>query len=220
MKTSDYNQFKLVKTNRPISIGHVKKLMTSIKQHGYFNSKPITVNKFMEISDGQHRFMACKELNIPVHYEIDDIGVNESMVVLNTTSNVWRLDEFINHYAENGIFCYIELRNLINQTGYGTSNCIVIYSGSIGGATRMIRNGLPIKKYDKITEVVELIEFFKGKLKFCLNSQFIKSLVSLCNLKEINSRHIEKLKLNTYSIQQCATNEQYLIQYKKIMKIK
>jgi hypothetical protein len=219
MKTTNYDQFKLVKTNRPISKGHVKKLMESIKNHGYFNSKPITVNERMEISDGQHRFYACRELKIPINYEVDEISVNDSMIVLNSTSNVWRLDEYINHYAEIGVYCYIELRNLINQSNYGTSNCIVIYSGS-GGMARQIRAGLELKKSKNITRVIEVIDFFKGKIPFYLSGGFIKGLCTLFKDNDIKESHIEKLKLNAFSIIQCATTEQYQIQFKKIIKYK
>ena len=193
--------------------------MESIKTHGYLNSKPITVNSRMEVSDGQHRLYACRELGMPIHYEIDNMPVNDSMVLLNTTSTLWRQTEFINHYAECGVFCYIELRNLINQTNYGVSNCIIIYGGN-NIKPSQIRKGLPFNKSKNLTDIIELIEFFRGKVPFFLTGTFVKSLCAFLNNKDVKPSHVDKLKLNAFAIVQCATLDQYNIQLRKIARLK
>ena len=220
MKTTNYEQFKVLKQNRPVAISHVNKLMDSIKKYGYYNSKPITVNSKFEVIDGQHRLIACRELRVPILYEIDDVPVNESMVTLNSTSNVWRLGEYINHHAENGIFCYIELRNLINQSGFGVSNCIYIYFGNPFGLTKKLKAGVNLKKTTYITEMIELIDYFKGKISFYLTSTFVKSIGIIFSHTKATPIQIERLKLNAFSIVQCATTDQYTIQFNKIRKIK
>ena len=219
MKTMNYEQFKLVKSNRPVVANHVKTLMESIKKHGYFNSKPITVNACMEISDGQHRFYACRELGIPVLYEIDSVNVNDSMIILNSTSNIWRLDEYINHHASNGIYCYVELRNLINQSNLGTSNCISIYTGISGGISKAIRKGLELKKNTKILETIDLVDFFKGKVSFYKSTSFVRSICNMIQNKDVTQKHIDKIKLNAYSIVECAQLDQYTAQFSKLLKI-
>lgn len=219
MKTANYEMFKFSKTNRPISQHHVGKIKDSIKKHGYFNSKPITVTPDMIITDGQHRYKACVELGIPVVYEIDNIDVNDSMVVLNTTSNIWRLNEFIYHYAQKGIPCYIELREfLIANPTLSVSNGIDIFFGHTGKLGPAIKKGVLLNKNPKLKETYELVMFFKGKLQFWNTSHFVRGLISFVNSSE--QKHIEKLKQNTFGIIQCARVEQYTTLFNKLTRKK
>jgi hypothetical protein len=219
MKTIDYQKFKLLKTNRKITKAHVLKLEKSMQKYGFLNSKPITVNSKFEIIDGQHRFIAASNLNLILSYEIDNVNCDDAMIVVNTTSNIWRLNEFIEHYSSKNITEFLELKKLIDTTDYGTSNCISIYGGFSLKPTH-IRNGNIIFKNSKLNETIELIEFFRGKLKFFKTNKFVESIVNLVNRKDITSKHLDRLKLNAYTIVECANHTQYTLQYNKIMKIK
>ena len=57
-KTTNYGMFKLKFGNRPIDNNHVNKLRRSMTKQ--FIKTPITVNKRMEICDGQHRLQQSK----------------------------------------------------------------------------------------------------------------------------------------------------------------
>jgi hypothetical protein len=219
MKTNNYQKFKFIATNRIIKESHVQKLSNSMNTHGFLNSKPITVNSNYEIIDGQHRFMAAKRLGIDVIYEIDNVDINECMVTVNTTSNTWRLNEFIEHYAKKGLVDFIELNKFINNTDYGVSNCISIFCG-FSVTPKHIRTGVMPFKNLKFNESIELIEFFRNKLKFFKTNKFIESLIILVNRKDIDKKHIDKLKLNAYSIVECANNNQYANQYNSLLKLK
>jgi hypothetical protein len=221
METKNLSQFKFVKSNRPVNKRHVATLVKSIKEHGYFKSKPITVNKNMEVSDGQHRLLACLELKIPVHYEIDNIDVNQSMVVLNNTSNNWRLNEFICHYAAMGIPYFVELNNFINEGNFGgVSNQISIFSGISGSSSRTIRNGSLSNRNKKLNETCDIIHFIKPHFKYTLTSYFVRGIVKFITDETTTKKHIEKLKLQTFSIIPCVSADQYYIQFNKLVKKK
>lgn len=217
MKTKNYELFTNVKTNRKLST--VSKLKKSMQQFGFFNSKPITVNSKFQVIDGQHRLQAAKELGIEVVYEIDNVDIDTAMVTINTTSNVWRLNEFITHYSAKGFNDFVELNNFINSTDYGTSNCISIFCG-FSVKSKHIRNGQMPFRNNKIAETVNLIEFFRDKLKFFKTNKFIESIVILVNRNDVQKKHIDRLKLNAYSIVECANHTQYTAQYNQLMKIK
>jgi len=68
--TYDYEIFKRMRGNRILNNSHVKNLVKSMKEK--YLPQPILVNKDMEIIDGQHRFAAAEELNLPIHYLIID----------------------------------------------------------------------------------------------------------------------------------------------------
>jgi hypothetical protein len=219
MKTKDYNKFKLISTNRKINNYHVNKIVKSMLDYGFLNSKPITVNSNFEIIDGQHRYYAAKKLGLDVVYEIDNVNFNDAMVTVNTTSNVWRLNEFIEHYSAKGLRDFIELNDFINNTDYGTSNCISIFCGFSVKPSHIRSGQIPFRN-NKILETIELIEFFRDKLKFFKTNKFIESIVILVNRDEVQLKHIQRLKLNAFSIVECANHSQYTAQYNRLMKLK
>ncbi len=66
--TTDYSTFKFHPLNRPVNETHVKSLIESMKQDYLFTL--ITVNEKNEICDGQHRYYAIRELNLPLFYVV------------------------------------------------------------------------------------------------------------------------------------------------------
>lgn len=219
METRDYSKFNLIDSNRPISKLHIEKLKKSITEFGYFKSKPITVTPKYKIIDGQHRFMACKELKIPVQYEVDNMPMDKAMVQLNTTSVVWRQDEFIHHYSKLKIDGYSELLEFMESTKYGVTNCLAIFTGNQFKA-KNVKDGEPLVKGNKIEEIVDFIEFLRGKVAFFQTGIFIRAIIYFFNDPTTDRKHIERLKSNVYGIIQCATNTQYTAQFNKLSKKK
>lgn len=73
-KTNNYNLFSLMETgNRVIDKNHVKRIQSKIETYDLTPFQPILVYKRKDklvIVDGQHRYIACKNLNIPVYHII------------------------------------------------------------------------------------------------------------------------------------------------------
>lgn len=67
-ETKEYEKFTFLSTNRPVQRNHVNKLKKSLSEYGFLESQPITVTEDYKILDGQHRFIACKEMGIPIKY--------------------------------------------------------------------------------------------------------------------------------------------------------
>src|ERR1035438_3196611 len=105
MKSTNYSNFKMVDNNRNINNGLVERLTHSIEKLGYIEARPILVNDNMEIIDGQHRFLACKKLGLPIVYaQYNGEATDEDIIVeLNTTQLIWRLADYIHHYAVKGV---------------------------------------------------------------------------------------------------------------------
>ena len=62
MKSNNYDMFKFMEGNRKISSTNLNQIISSMKEKQLVI--PITVNEKFEIIDGQHRFSACKYLNL------------------------------------------------------------------------------------------------------------------------------------------------------------
>lgn len=218
MRTKNYEKFKFAKTNRPVIDSHVNTLVKSIEKYGYFNSKPITVNRRMQVSDGQHRLLACQRLGIPVLYEVDDISVDESMVALNTTSNLWQQKDFIRHYAAKGIPCYVDLYEFIKESKYNVSNCISIYGGAKTLKGKGLRNGDTFERSPHFYTTLEILNFFKGKIPFNIDNKFVVGVISWIEDESTKNNHIKRLKMNAFTLVKCATIEQYKAQFDKLSK--
>lgn len=62
-ETTDYGMFNFMKGNRSVNPFNLKRITESMRERCLFS--PILVNDNMEIIDGQHRFLAQKDLGLP-----------------------------------------------------------------------------------------------------------------------------------------------------------
>lgn len=211
---SNYDKFKFVSGNRPISESNVNSLVNSIQRYGYQSSKPITVNKDFEIIDGQHRFIACKKLGLPIIFEFTPDGVNsdELMIELNKTQRIWRLAEYINHYAEKDIPFYVECRRFEEEHKLGVSNTLALCGKT--HEAREIRKGINIELNENRHHCVEFIKACHG-LHFYKNKMFVESVKKLFELATKND--IEKVKANHFLIPHCPSRETYMTVFENII---
>ena len=68
--TNEYDSFKFRKDNRPVNKAHVLVVAKSIEKIG--QRQPVSIDPKNFIIDGQHRVEACRLLNIPFIYVIDE----------------------------------------------------------------------------------------------------------------------------------------------------
>lgn len=98
-----YDEFKLMAGNRQIDYNHVKNIKEGMRDNPHFlKVNPIVVNENGYIIDGQHRHMAARELNIPLHYIVDVGGTIEQTRKINSTQRRWTLMDFATSYADSG----------------------------------------------------------------------------------------------------------------------
>lgn len=101
---------KMLDFNRPIQRGQVDRLKALIEEKGYNKGLPIIVDKDGNILDGQHRYVACKELGIePI---IVEGGTDDLIPLLNSTQLKWKTEDYVNYYAGKGLPDYIILKNI------------------------------------------------------------------------------------------------------------
>lgn len=117
--TKNYSLFKDLAGNRSVDPARVSKIKKSILKNGWFTN-PILVNEKMEIIDGQGRFAALKELNMPIEYIVEKgIGI-ECCINMNTAQTNWKIMDYIGSYAERGNENYQRLVMLMEEfPGFG-----------------------------------------------------------------------------------------------------
>ena len=115
--TTNYSMFGHIGGNRNLNTTNLTKIKQSLsKKHIKTNAvicilDPEDLVTPLKIVDGQHRFEACKTLNIPVSYVIDDNLSMESILnditLLNTASKEWDVNDFMGSEATKGNQNYI-----------------------------------------------------------------------------------------------------------------
>ena len=69
-KTTFYDRYKFNSLQRTIKEWHVRDLMEKMKIHGFLTNKAISVNEKNEIIDGHHRYLAARNLKIPMLVQV------------------------------------------------------------------------------------------------------------------------------------------------------
>lgn len=102
-ETKDYTIFKHLPGNRHKYIAHTQDLMQSLTDYPALrNARPILVNEYMQVVDGQHSLEACQRLEISVFYMmVPGLTINETRV-LNALQKGWDLKDYAKSYASTG----------------------------------------------------------------------------------------------------------------------
>ncbi len=114
-KTTDYSKFHFYPYNRDIDRGHVENLKKSILRDNRMHLEEIIVvqkeDKFF-IHDGQHRFIVCKELKLPVIFAINEKPTEISMIDSQIHLN-WSLKDCLKYYCVKEFPEYLKFKSIM-----------------------------------------------------------------------------------------------------------
>lgn len=136
-ETTNYSQFKFMKGNRKVDQMNLKRITESMRTNPLF--APILVNEKMEIIDGQHRFLAQKELNLPIHYIVVQGYSIDEVHILNTNSSNWKKLDYLDGYVDMGLRPYIQFKEFKQQFpefGIKSLLAMVMYKDKINGRSQ------------------------------------------------------------------------------------
>jgi hypothetical protein len=215
METTNYGMFKFMPTNRRINQKLVDRLISSIKKIGYIKSRPVIINKAGVIIDGQHRYWACKQLGLPIYYEIEKVDMNKAMLELNMNQSVWKLTEYVESWANYDIECYKRLLEFDRTYKLGISNSIKIIKGLGHDNGKDIREGKDFKINTNSEEIADFIIKCKPFIHFYKNGSFVHSVLVLFKKTDAKSR--KKILDNMASVRMQASVNNYLIVFENII---
>ena len=179
MQTNDYKLFKIVDLNRTIQTWHIEKIKKSIQKVWYLKYNPIIVNDKYEIIDGQHRFMACVSLNLPIEYVIENGDIDEVMVQLNSTQKEWTLTDFIDFYASKWVEWFVYFNNFKEKYKLNQTWTIAILTGSSSGTWKKIKNWTGFERLDYAETIADIMLEFAELLDFAKSRTFIRGLIKV-----------------------------------------
>jgi arsenate reductase-like glutaredoxin family protein len=147
-RNSLYRELKMLKENRKLSEGNLKKLKEAILKENLLELRPIIIwekGGVLYIADGQHRYRVALEENLDYYVQYYDGEITPEMItMLNTNQKNWTISDFARSFATiNGTkrvyskYCdYYENNNVTHQI------LISLYNGKNG-------KGYGIKEFKK-----------------------------------------------------------------------
>lgn len=229
-KTNDYNLFSLKNNNRPICKKHVDLLAKKIYEKNHTKDCPILVNKNYEIIDGQHRFEACKKLNLPIYFimtfEEDD---DRLMIEMNVVKKTWVINDYINFYASKGIESYVKIDNLSKKENIPIFEILRCKNWDCGLSFCQLRDGTfhakineeeiteKIKFHHEILEFINTYLFIPSPRNWLTTRKFIKSLYCLYSKEGFDIEILKKgLTKQSNKLSVSATIKEYIFKLTNI----
>lgn len=131
-KTKDFDSFKMIKANR--KIGSLNRLEKAAKTVGLLS--PIIVNENLEIIDGQHRFLVCQKIDMPVEYIVRTGSGMDEVISANTTTKNWKIKDYVDSYAEEKFEDYELLQEIVENNKVSISYFIdIAYLNKTGSSS-------------------------------------------------------------------------------------
>lgn len=193
--TNKYEMFKKLEGNRATDNRRVEKIKESILKVGYITS-PILVNSQMEIIDGQGRFEALKQLQLPIEYIIQDgIGFKEC-VAMNVYQSNWTANDYIESYADRGVKSYIYIRNLMERFKIKNTSIIAVATHNVGRfQLNVLQEGRLViteEQYQKAIEKLEYIQEIKSGICIQRLNLFITGILFCLEIEGIDKKKLKE----------------------------
>jgi hypothetical protein len=219
--TTDYSLFKTLNGNRDVNHLHLSRLKESIKKNHL--TTIIMVNDKFEIIDGQHRFIICQELKLPINYIIQkNYGLNE-VQILNANMKNWQTQDYVNGYCDLGYKDYILYRDFVNEYGFNSQVAILLLSEETSGGnkfsagTKFKEGKFKVKDLNNAKKMAEKIMMIEPYYKGYLRRSFINALVSMFKNENFEfTEFIAKLKQQPTTMQDCTSTTQYKVLIEEI----
>lgn len=228
--TNDYSKFKTLQGNRNVNRLHVRRLRESFKDD--YLLSPIIVNQNFEIIDGQHRFEAAKELNLPINFIICNNYSLKEVQLLNANMKNWKKQDYLNAYCDLGYPEYLKFKEFMMQfPEFGMASSEAILTNSLAGGqfkshsadlksdtnkdgSYMVKyfqeGNLQIPDYENSIENAQKIMMIKPYYDGFSRTIFVIAMLGIFRIEYYShSRLIERLAANPTALQHCANVTQY-----------
>jgi hypothetical protein len=206
----DYNKFVFSKWNRSINRKKVEKLKESMNECAF--NRPILVKKMsynLKILDGQHSFVARKELNKPILYLIEPSQKPDKEIILplNINMDKWSLYDYISAYAKEGNQNYINAIAFIEEYQefrYFRMKLSLIINANDASYDDLREGNLKIHDLKKVKANADILldlrnmrGFTINKLDLCTNLKFFCAIFRFIKIEDVKINRL-KQKLENF----------------------
>ena len=210
--TNDYSSFLRLEGNRSINKCNLKRIKKSMMTQQLIS--PIIVNEKMEIIDGQHRFVAQKELDLPVYYILQNGYGRKETQIFNSCSKDWTTDDYMNSYCDTGIVEYLEYRDFYQMWKFSHNECMNMLNGTIHerGLHDVFKFGtFKIKKRKIAEKNAERITMMEKHYDGWKRRSFVQAMLICFENKRFNFIHFcKKLRYQSSKLVDCVSYNDHL----------
>jgi hypothetical protein len=214
--TTNYEQFRFLINNRDRYRGHIEALKRAMTERGNLTEvQPILVNENFDIIDGQHRFIAAKELGQPVYYVVGPGLRIEDARSMNILNRSWTFQDYAQSYADGGDASYKRYLDLQEDYGYGHSTLLSYITGhEEKGIFKTFRNGefvFPPEAVTATRERLDKLAEFGEKVPYDHDKQFALAVLKVINVPGYeHARMLAKLEQHGDTIRRFSAIADYL----------
>tara|TARA_Y100000004_G_scaffold193639_1_gene256552 strand:+ start:229 stop:972 length:744 start_codon:yes stop_codon:yes gene_type:complete len=220
-ESSNYDMFEFHPQNRGIKKSKVAILCDEIMRKNLLHHFPVVVkrnNRILStkyiILDGQHRFEACKKLDIPVIYRIVEDMDYEDVSYINSVSHNWSAKDFVNYYAKQNNEHYQKLQSIIDLGFDVRSATILCGNDMVSSTSTKFRTGKwKVKSSNKqINELLETFLYLKTNcdIAYAYSQRFVRSTLYLIYAKKADiSRFKDQILKYKQKVHKCTNREEY-----------
>lgn len=210
-KSYDYHKFRLMADNRQINTQHLARLKESMKEDYLFTV--IIVNEHFQVCDGQHRFMACRDLKLPIYYVVcRGYGIKEVTTYNEQTSN-WSVKNYLDRYVTNEYPEYINYKIFQKKYGFPHRANITLLCGEDYRTHELLfkKGTFKINNLQRAIDYAEQITKTKKLYKDYKRNNFIGALYKLMQ-KDVFSmdEFLKKFEIKSSMMKNCTTVKEYI----------
>lgn len=213
MKTTNYSKFLFSKENREIKTKTVVAIKESMLKFGFIPGRPVLVTKEWVIVDGQHRFLAARDLGISVEFEVIEGDHVDKMILLNSTQCNWSLEDYVNSYANQNIDCYRKLLKFKEKYDLNLSSAITILFNS-GVRPADIKKGEVIKINPNADRIAEYI-LNCNTISYNKDNKFVRAVVSVYD--KLTRPQLSKLRSRLLIVPKLSNTTDFITAFENII---
>ena len=186
--TTDYEKFQTILGNRNISQRKVKKIVSDVEKGlDLFRYCPVIVTENdgkLNIVDGQHRFTASKQLELPIYYVVaKDIELRD-IARMNCNTDKWKYSDFTEWYIKLGIKDYQVLKTFCKQYRVNLRMALGMLmqgtpSDSNANAERFMDGQFKVNHYEYAVALIKLVDRLFGLYSFSRHNYLIQAVDKL-----------------------------------------
>lgn len=211
--TTAYHLFKTINSNRVVDRSHVAKLIKAIRKKNLLHLQPITVDKDMNVIDGQHRLQAAKILQVPVYYQRDCKVSEEDMSDMNSIKKNWTLNDYLHYYISRGKHDFIEFSKVMERhPNVPVSTLLKVVSGNSSTRSSDIRNGeIDTDNIEKADEIIKQLNDINELCPSIAGSRLTEAMIYFANHPDYDhKRMVKRIQTNPSEIHACNNKKQYI----------
>jgi len=222
--TTNYDQFRLDPSNRPIDMDHAAEIADSIARKNMLEDNPIKVDTNRVIIDGQHRWYAAKQLGLRIYYQITKSANRDDVALLNSYQRNWRVEDYLHRYCTEGNAEYLRLREFQKKYPFLTTATAyqICHYGDKVDLHKYFKDGT--YKANNIvfaTKVVEAAKDFAIYFDGAYERVFISALYNLFSGGQYDhARMMRKMKFLSTRLVKCVDVDSYIDLFNKLYNYK